>query len=140
MERLVRDIMKIGVPTCTRDMKLTQVAQIMARENADAVIVMDEYGSCGVLSASDLAGAFSRNYALISAGDVMTEKIISIDPETPLTTAANLMQEERVHQLFLMHEHPGPSRPAAVITERAIVREMAGLKPERPEPRKPGKK
>lgn len=140
MERLVRDIMKIGVPTCTRDMKLPEVAQIMARENADALIVMDEYGSCGVLSQSDLVRVFPRNYALISAGDVMTEKIISIDPETPITTAANMMQEEKVHQLFLMHEHPGPSRPSAVITMRAVVREMAGLKPERLELRKVGTK
>ncbi len=63
----------------------------------------------------------------------MRDRIISIEPDAPITTAANLMQDEQVHQLFVMHQHPGPSRPSAVVTRRAIVREMAGLAPERPE-------
>lgn len=141
MEKLVRDIMKIGVPTCKREAKLPEVARIMARENADAIIVMDEFGACGVISQSDIVHAYSRNVELLTAADVMTEKIISVEPETRLTTAANMMQEDHVHQLFIMHEHPGPSRPSAVLTMRAIIRDMAGLKPERPEMKRPaGKK
>ncbi len=132
MDKLVRDIMKIGVPTCRREDKLPTIAKIMARENADAVIVMDDYGACGVVSQSDLVHAYSRNVELIAAEDVMTDKIISVAPESPLTTVANLMQEEKVHQVFIMHDHPGPSRPSAVVTMRALVREMAGLAPERP--------
>jgi arabinose-5-phosphate isomerase len=132
MTKLVRDLMKIGVPTCRSDAALPEVAQIMTRENADAVIVMDEFGAAGVVSQSDLARAYARNYRLLTAKDVMTDRIISIAPESALTAAANLMQDERVHQLFIMHEHPGPSRPSAVITMRALVREMAGLEPEKP--------
>ncbi len=132
MDKLVRDIMKIGVPTCRREDKLPTIAKIMARENADAVIVMDDYGACGVVSQSDLVHAYSRNVELIAAEDVMTDKIISVAPDSPLTTVANLMQEEKVHQVFIMHDHPGPSRPSAVVTMRALVREMAGLSPERP--------
>jgi CBS domain-containing protein len=136
MERLVRDIMKIGVPTCNLDALLPEVAKIMARENADTLIVMDEFGAAGVVSQSDLVKAYSRNYQLLAAKDVMTDKIISITPESPLTAATNLMQDDQVHQLFIMHEHPGPSRPSAVVTMRAIVREMAGLAPERLEMKK----
>ncbi len=132
MDRLVRDIMKIGVPTCKREDNLIAVARIMAQENADALIVMDEFGACGVISQSDLAHAFSRNYALLCAQDVMHDQIVAVEPDAPIMTAANLMQDEKVHQLFVMHQHPGPSRPSAVITMRAIVREMAGLAPERP--------
>lgn len=131
MDRLVRDIMKIGVPTCQVDAKLPEVAKIMARENADAVIVMDEYGAAGVVSQSDLVRAYSRNVALLTAKDVMTDKIIGVAPESPITAATNLMQEDKVHQVFIMHDHPGPSRPSAVVTMRAVVREMAGLPPER---------
>ncbi len=137
MEQLVRDIMKIGVPTCRREDKLPAVAKAMAREHADAVIVMDDYGACGVVSQSDLVGAFSRNYELLTAQDVMTDKIVGIAPDAPLTAAANIMQEERVHQLFIMHDHPGPSRPSAVVTMGAIVRAMAGLAPGKPELVKP---
>lgn len=133
MERLVRDVMKIGVPTCKRQDELAAVAKIMAMENSDAVIVMDEFGACGVVSQSDLVRAYPRNVDLLTAADVMTDKIISIAPEAPITAAANILQEENVHQVFIMHEHPGASRPSAVITMRSIVREMAGLKPERPE-------
>ncbi len=133
MERLVRDIMKIGVPTCRREDKLPAVARMMARENADAVIVMDDYGACGIVSQSDLVRVYPRNFELLTAQDVMTDKITSIAPEAPITAAANIMHEERVHQLFVMHEHPGPSRPSAVVTMRAIVRAMGGLEPLKPE-------
>ena len=132
MTRLVRDVMKIGVPVCHRNARLPEVARILALENADAVIVMDEFGACGVVSQSDLVRAYARNYELLTAEDVMTEKIIEVAPEAPITAAANLMSEEQVHQLFLMHTHPGPARPSAVVTMRAIVREMGGLEPEKP--------
>jgi CBS domain-containing protein len=71
----------------------------------------------------------------------MTERIISITPDVDVLAAAHMMIDEKVHQLFIMHEHPGPSRPSAVITMRAIVREMAGLPPAKtempvPQPRK----
>ncbi|MCL4488122.1 MAG: CBS domain-containing protein [Chloroflexi bacterium] len=133
MDRLVRDIMRIGVPTCTRESSLVQVAAMLARDQVDALIVMDEYGACGVISQSDLVRVYPRNYALLRAQDIMTERIVNIAPDTSVTAAANLMQEEHVHQVFIMHEHPGPSRPSAAVTMRAIVREMAGLEPERVE-------
>ena len=136
MAKLVRDIMKIGVPTCNLETPLPEVAKIMVRDQTDSLIVMDDFGACGIVSQSDLVHAYSRNFMLLTAKDVMTEKIISIPPEAALTTAANLMQDEQVHQIFIMHEHPGPSRPSAVITMRAIVREMAGLEPEKPELRR----
>ena len=125
--------MKIGVPTCETETNLKHVAEIMARDNVDAVIVMDEYGACGVVSQSDLVKAFPRNWELLTAKEVMTERIISIMPDTAAIAAAHMMMDEKVHQVFIMHEHPGPSRPSAVITMNAIVREMAGLLPERPE-------
>jgi len=131
MTRLVRDIMKIGVPTCTVETPLPQVAKIMARENADAVIVMDESGAVGVISQSDLTGVYARNYALLTAQEIMTDKIVSIPPDAAATAAAQTMQDEKVHQVFVMHDHPGPSRPSAVVTMRAVVRDMAGLEPER---------
>jgi len=131
MTRLVRDIMKIGVPTCTVETPLPQVAKIMARENADAVIVMDESGAVGVISQSDLTGVYARNYALLTAQEIMTDKIVSKPPDAAATAAAQTMQDEKVHQVFVMHDHPGPSRPSAVVTMRAVVRDMAGLEPER---------
>ncbi|MCI0476011.1 MAG: CBS domain-containing protein [Anaerolineales bacterium] len=133
MPKLVRDLMKIGVPTCEMDTRLAEVAKIMARDNVDAVIVMDEYGASGVVSQTDLVKAFPRNWELLTAKEVMTERIVGITPDTAAVAAAHLMMDEKVHQIFIMHEHPGPSRPSASITMRAIVREMAGLPPERPE-------
>jgi len=134
MDKLVRDIMKVGVPVCAPDTKLPEIAMIMVRDGADAVVVMDEEdGAVGVVSQSDLVRAYPRNPALLAAQDVMTKKIQSLEPETPITAAANLMQDEKIHQIFIMHEHPGTGKPSAVVTMRAIVREMAGLPPDRPQ-------
>jgi CBS domain-containing protein len=130
MAKLVRDIMKIGVPTCKVETPLPEVARIMARENADAVIVMDESGAVGVVSQTDLAGVYARNYALLTAQEIMADKIVSIPPDAAATAAAQIMQDEKVYQVFVMHDHPGPSRPSAVVTMRAVVRDMAGLETE----------
>lgn len=135
MTKLVRDLMKIGVATCEADTPLPEVAEIMARDHVDAVVVMDDFGACGVLSQSDLVRAYPRNYELITAKDIMTDRIIGISPDVAVTAAAHLLTDEKVHQLYIMHEHPGPSRPSAVLTMHALVREMAGLEPERPERR-----
>ena len=134
MDKLVRDIMKIGVPTCDADAKLDGIAKIMMRDGADAVIVMDEEdGAVGVISQSDLVRAYTRNWQLLTAKKVMTDKILTVEPDASITAAANMMQEDKVHQVFIMHEHPGTGKPSAVVTMRAVVREMAGLQPERPE-------
>jgi arabinose-5-phosphate isomerase len=134
MTKLARDIMKIGVPVCEPDAKLEAIAKIMMRDNADAVVVMDEEdGAIGIVSQSDLARAYPRNWQLLSAKDVMTKKILSVAPESPITAVANIMQDEKVHQVFIHHDHPGTGKPSAVVTMRAIVREMAGLPVERPE-------
>jgi CBS domain-containing protein len=132
MSKLIRDVMKIGVPVCRRETTLDEVARIMVKENADAVIVMDEFGACGVVSQTDLVREFPRRYERLAAEEVMTEKIAGVAPEDALAAAAHLMTEEGVHQLFVMHQHPGPSRPSAVVTMRQLVREMAGLEPEKP--------
>ena len=132
MDKLVRDIMKIGVPTCDVNAKLDEIAKIMMRDGADAVIVMDEEdGAVGVVSQSDLIRSFTRNWQLLTAKKIMTEKILTVEPVSAITAAANMMQDEKVHQVFIMHEHPGTGKPSAVVTMRAIVREMAGLAPER---------
>lgn len=133
MAKLVRDLMKIGVPTCELDTPLPEIAKIMVRENVDAVVVIEETGACSVVSQSDLVRAYPRNYELLAAKDVMTSKIVNIPPDAAVTAAAHLMQDEKVHQVFVMHEHPGAGRPSAVVTMRAIVRDIAGLEPERPE-------
>ena len=132
MTKLVRDIMKIGVPTCHVETPLPEVAKVMARENASAIIVMDESGAVGVVSQTDLARVYARNYALLTAQEIMTEKLVSIPPDAAASAAVQLMQDEKVHQVFVMHDHPGPSRPSAVVTMRAVVRDMAGLEPEKP--------
>ncbi|CAG0985504.1 hypothetical protein ANRL3_02424 [Anaerolineae bacterium] len=134
MSKFVRDIMKIGVPTCETDTPLTQIAKIMARDNADAVVVMDEVGSCGVVSQSDLVRAYPRNFDLLTAKDVMTSQVITVPPDAAATAVAHMMMDEKVHQVFVLHEHPGAGKPSAVVTMRAIVREMAGLEPDRPAP------
>jgi len=134
MAKFVRDIMKIGVPVCELDTALPAIAKLMAQENADAVVVMDEVGSCGVVSQSDLVRAYPRNYELLTAKDVMTAKVLTVPPDAAATAVAHMMMDEHVHQVFVLHEHPGAGKPSAVVTMRAIVREMAGLEAERPQP------
>ena len=58
---LVRDVMRIGVPTCKQDVSVQAVAVQMLAGDYTALIVIDEEGdSRGWIGERQLAAAFTR--------------------------------------------------------------------------------
>ncbi len=125
---LVRDLMTVGVPTCAPSTEVEEIAQLLAKNGWEAVIVLDpeERHALGVISQSDLVKVYTQgNPSGLRAEDVMQSSIPKIPPDIPLQAAAQIMQDNGVRALFLMHHAGGIEYPAAWITYQHFIRHLA---------------
>lgn len=116
---LVRDLMKIGVTTCSPVTPIPIVARLLLEKNLDEVIVLNpEDGSAiGMVTQADVVSAFSNGQAeLLKAVDIMQEEINQILPDIPVITAAQIMIDKDIRSFFIMHHSGGITYPAAFIS------------------------
>lgn len=126
---LVRDVMRIGVPTCKVEDGIVPLAQQMIDRGWTAVVVMDDDGDArGWINERMLAMAFTHGeqLAALTAADVMTEDVPDAPADIPLSASAQLMADMGVDHLFLMHNAGGKSWPASVLNLRDVVKALAG--------------
>jgi len=124
--RLVRDLMTVGVTTCSPDTLITEIARTMLDTDLEALIVLDHDGhAVGVVTQNEVVRAYATDNRTQTAGDIMTEGVPEIPPDIPLVAAAQIMQDQGVRAFFLMHHSEGISYPAAVITYRHLLRHLA---------------
>ena len=127
---LVRDLMTVGVPTCAPGTAVEEIAQLLAKNGWEALIVLDpeERHALGVVSQSDLVRVYAQgNPTGLRAEDVMQSSIPKIPPDIPLHAAAQIMQDNGVRALFLMHHAGGIEYPAAWITYQHFIRHLAAI-------------
>jgi len=126
---LVRDVMRIGVPTCKLEDSVTQLARQMVEQGWTAVVVMDEDGDArGWVNERMLALAYTtgdRASELVAA-DMMDEDIPEAPADIPLTATVQLMADLGVDHLFFMHHAGGKMWPASVLNLRDVVKALAG--------------
>jgi CBS domain-containing protein len=129
---LVRDLMTVGVDTCKTDTPLLDLARLMLRKRLEAVVVLDEDGCAqGVVSLEELSRVYVRfaesgQAALqgLTAADVMREGVPQVPPDIPLAAAAQMMHDQGVRAIFLMHHAGGIEYPAGVLTYTHLIRHM----------------
>ncbi len=125
--KLVRDLMSVGVPTCSLQTSLQQVARLILNSDIDCVVVIDGEGHAqGVVNQDDLVKAYAQeDWSHLVAEDVMQEKVPQIPPDIPLTAAAQIMRDLHVRSVFLMHHAGGIIYSAAVLSYKHLLRHMA---------------
>ncbi len=125
---LVRDLMRVGVPTCSEDTPLKDAARLLVERNVSALIVLDEDANMvGWICEQHLARVVDRDHARLTASDVMNEHVPEILPDVPAAAAAHLMLDRGLRQLFVTHHAGGIKYPAAVITLQDVCRMVAGM-------------
>jgi CBS domain-containing protein len=126
LPHLVRDLMTVGVVTCTPQTTVSELAQLLLDHDLDEVIVLDEGKALGVIGQDDLVAAFSREgIKSLTAVEVMREGVPQVPPDIPLTAAAQIMRDQRVRTLFLMHHAAGIEYPAAALSYKHYLRLLA---------------
>lgn len=124
---LVRDLMTVGVLTCTPDATVAEIARLLLEYDLEGVIVLDHEGhAAGVVTQRELIGAYQHeNPRALTAAAIMGEDVPELPPDIPLTAAAGLMRDQGWRVIFLMHNAVGISYPAAQLSYRHFLRHLA---------------
>jgi predicted transcriptional regulator len=124
---LVRDLMTVGVPTCSADTLVTDLARFLVENNLEGLIVLDPEGhAVGTVGQDDLVKAYAHDgWHHLTAEQIMREDIPQIPPDIPVTAAAQIMRDQGVRVLFLMHHADGIHWPAGMISYRHLLRHLA---------------
>lgn len=131
--------MTVGVATCSPDTPISQIAGLLLEKNLEALVVLErsEGHALGVVGQEELAGAFAHpDAARLVAEDVMRDGVPQIPPDIPLVAAAQIMRDQGVRILFIMHHSGGIEYPAAYIAYNHLLRYLVAcpdgeLHPER---------
>lgn len=130
---LIRDVMRIGVPTCKLGDTVAHVAALMIDGGHTAVIVLDEEADTrGWINEHALAVAYARAAAtaedatVLVAQDVMDEDVPECASDLPLAAAVGMMADLGVDHLFFLHRAGGRAWPASVLSLRDVVKALAG--------------
>jgi CBS-domain-containing membrane protein len=122
---LVRDLMTVGVATCSPDTPAGDIARLLLQNGLEAVVVLDpaDGHARGYVSQDELVQAYAhRPLDGLTAEQLMRDEVPQAPPDIPLTAAAQLMLDRRVRVLFLMHHSAGIEYPAALISYQHLLR------------------
>jgi CBS domain-containing protein len=131
--RLVRDLMSVGVRTCSLETPITDLARLFLDEELEAVVVLDENGhAAGVVSQTELVHAYAHGNHIpgtdqpsLSAEEIMEPSVLQVPPDIPLSAAAQILLDRRARAVFMMHHAGGIEYPAAILTFKHILRHIA---------------
>lgn len=134
MAKLVRDYMHRGIITCRDNSTLGQVAVLMDQHHIHALIVVDRDGRhLGVITDFDLmAGEWLsadpeslKVMRSLTAGDLMSTPIDTIDLNEPVQEAARIMREKVIRRLVVTEN----GKPIGVISVSDLVASLATAVP-----------
>ena len=134
MTKLVRDLMHPGVITCRDDARLGQVAVMLTQHHVHALIVEDrDSRPIGIISDFDLlAGEWLATdpesfhaMRMMTAGELMSTPVNTIDADTPFREAARHMREQEIHRLLVTDR----GSPVGVISISDFVAGLAETVP-----------
>lgn len=130
MDKLVRDLMHKGLITCKPESSLGQVAALLTQHHVHALIVADQPEEpLGIISDFDLlAGEWLsvdteslEAMRKMTARDLMTSPIETIDAATSIEDAAKTMIARKIHRMMVTEN----GRPAGVISISNFVAGIA---------------
>jgi predicted transcriptional regulator len=126
-QKLVRDLMTVGVPTCKWDTPIRDIARFLLEHHVEAMCVLDAEGhGIGVVGEQELVSAYGKDdFNSLNAEDVMSEGVPELGADIPLTVAAQMLKDQGVRIAYMLHNAAGIVYPAAFISYRHILRHMA---------------
>jgi CBS domain-containing protein len=153
---LVRDIMTIGVLTCQPETSIDNLARLMLDNCCEEIIVLEEGHALGVVGQEELIKAYvnpihsgmfadiqrsgfldNRPDSLpnstkitslsLTARQIMREGVVQVPADIPVTAAVQLMIDNGVRTVFLMHHSNGIEYPAGYLSYWHVLRHLAAV-------------
>jgi CBS domain-containing protein len=128
MTKFVRDVMSRSVMTCTPETTVREAAQRMDQHKVNALVVVEDASGEleGIVSRSDLARVYDRDYDTVAIESLMSQEVETIIPDIPVSAAVSIMLDKGVDRLVIQHARPAPQRPVGVLSLSDVIRDMAG--------------
>jgi CBS domain-containing protein len=136
-EERVRDVMRKGVVSCAPNLTLREAAKLMAEAKVRALVVIDEHCAlAGILSQSDLVNATlaqrdtaqrdTPRWQETMVCEAMTQDVLTVTPDTPLSEAAKILVDNNVHRLVVIDNQRSSCSPVGVLSVGDIMRRLTG--------------
>jgi CBS domain-containing protein len=134
MNKKVRDYMHPGVITCRPDAPLGQISVMLTQHHVHALMVVDRDGRIiGIITDFDLlAGEWLsadpeglNAMRKMTAGDLMSSPVGTIDADAPLNEAAKQMNKQVIRRLLVTEK----GKPVGVISVSDIVARIGEAEP-----------
>jgi len=124
-EKLVRDVMTRGVVTVPFDTPVSESAKLLVKEDISSIVVTaPDNEAVGVISEIDLIKVFDKDWDKLTAEEVMSTFVRTINPEMTIKKAADIMRDLNIHRLLILHKAPGRSYdvPVGILSASDILR------------------
>ncbi len=129
-EITVQSWMHRGVISCRPETSVEEVANTMDRQDISALVVVNEAGDAvGVISRTDLVNArfvqpYLKHWRGMTAEHLMSRPVICVTPNTPVSEAARLLQEKKIHRLVVVEKKGERGRPAGILSVTDLARHV----------------
>lgn len=125
---LVEEIMSDHVVTVQRNVRVTQVANIMSKKKIGMLLVMDDDDKLeGVITDSDIISrvvALDKDGEKLFAKDIMTEGVITIGSTSLVSEAAEVLSNYNLKRLPVLRD----GKIVGVVSNTDIVKTLARIK------------
>ena len=105
---LVKDVMTSPVVTIDEDDSVAKIAQLMDQHDVGCIIVTSKQGKpLGIITERDLVTrVLAKNFqtSKLTAKEVMTSPLITVDPDETLSEAARRMNRLHIRRLGVMYK------------------------------------
>ncbi len=124
---LVRDLMTVGVESCSPNTPLSDLLRLFIEQGLEAVVVLNsDRHAVGAITPEELVRALdAEDLNVLTAEHIMREGLPEVPADIPLKAAAQIMHDQGVRAVFIMHRAGGFGYPAAVLTYRHLLRALA---------------
>jgi len=115
-EHLVGDLMTIDPVIVAPDARIEEAEDLMESYHVTGLPVVDDDGSLiGVISQTDLLrgggdvnSLVRKRFTGLRVADLMSSPAITVEMTTPLTEAARIMRDERIHRVVAIDDRGQP--------------------------------
>lgn len=104
---LVRDIMSVDVKTVEAHSSVEEVVRKMNRSDLGSIIVVQEKKPMGIITKGDVLTKIvqeGRNPSRVTAEQIMSTPLITIEKDAPVEEAAKIMTKKKVKNLPVVQE------------------------------------
>lgn len=104
----VEEFMKKDIVQVTPETSVEKTAEVMAAEHVDSAVVADDKKIIGIVTEKDLARkvvAKGVNTQKITARDIMTIELVTIEPQKSLYEAMILLNKKKIKHLPVVKDN-----------------------------------